>query len=69
MKTKLLALLLLIPSICFADHWECINRNGLIPTCNTWRWQIPGGWLVSCDNGDKHIAVTFVPDATHEWKV
>lgn len=65
---KKLILLFLLTTNCFASHWECINRNGVVPTCNTWRWEVPGGWLVSTDNGDRHVAVTFFPDQKHEWK-
>lgn len=39
-------------SKCHASSWECINRNGFIPTCNTWRWPVPHGWLVSVDNNE-----------------
>lgn len=65
---RLFVLLLIIPAICFASHWECINRNGLVSTCNTWRWHVPHGWLVSVDNYDYVASVAFYPDETHEWK-
>ena len=63
---KLIFLLLLVPSISFAK-WECINHQKW-GTCNTWRWEVPHGWLVSTDNGDDGIAMTFIPDEKHEWK-
>lgn len=70
MKKILLTVWLLIYSgLALASNWECINRNGFPPTCNTWRWQVPSGWLVSTDNGDDHISVTFVPDENHNWRV
>ena len=64
---KLIALLLLIPSVSFASGWQCVNRQ---LTCNTWRWAVPHGWLVSTDNGaDGHgIAMVFYSDENHEWK-
>lgn len=60
---------MMISEQCFASGWECINRNAaLIPTCNTWRWPVPHGWMVSTDNADHGAAMTFIPDETHEWK-
>ncbi len=66
---KPILLLLLLSSQCYASNWECINRNGLVPTCNTWRWNVPGGWLVSVDNDDHGASVTFYPDPNHEWEL
>lgn len=68
-KFKLLLLALLFPIISYASGWECINRNGFVLTCNTWRWSVPHGWLVSVDNNDHGAAVTFVPDEWHNWKI
>lgn len=66
---KLLAIMM-ISINCYATSWECINQNGfLVPTCNTWRWQVPHGWLVSVDNNDHGASVTFYPDEQHEWKL
>ena len=61
--------LLLMSTSSFASGWECINRNGLVPSCNTWRWPVPHGWLVSSDNDDHGAAITFVPDEDHSWKL
>lgn len=65
---KLFLLSLLISNYCFADNtWHCVSR---IMTCHTWRMEVPGGWLVSGDNGsDAHYAMTFFPDINHAWKV
>jgi hypothetical protein len=65
---RLILILLLISNNCYAG-WECINRNGLIPTCNTWRWKVPHGWLISVDNDDHGASVTFYPDENHEWGI
>jgi hypothetical protein len=68
---KLLLTLLILPSLSFAGGWECINRTALI--CNTWRMQVPTGWIVSNDNsagGGVHgYGMVFVPDTAHEWRV
>ena len=69
MKKLLILTILLASTNCFADNWECINRNGLFPSCNTWRWNVPNGWLVSTDNGDRHISIAYMPDEKHEWKI
>jgi len=65
---KIVLLLLLIANQSFADNtWHCVSR---IVTCHTWRMEVPGGWLVSGDNGnDAHYAMTFLPDAEHTWKI
>ncbi len=44
--------MLLVPSLSLASNWECINRNPGNLTCNTWRWEVPHGWLVSTDSND-----------------
>jgi hypothetical protein len=64
---KLLLLLLLLPALANATGWECINRQIGGLTCNTWRWSVPGGWMVATDNGDVDIAMAFIPDAQHVW--
>lgn len=65
------ATILLVSTIwsaaCNASGWECINRNGVIPTCNTWRMMVPHGWLVSVDNNDHGAALTYYPDDGHVW--
>lgn len=67
---KKLLFLLLISSSCYAVQWECIASSFL---CHTWRMPVIGGWIVSGDNsagGSEHTyAMTFVPDAKHEWKL
>ena len=68
LKTLIFSLLM-FPVLCFASNWVCINRNLPLPTCNTWRWEVPNGWLVSADNGDSHVSLTFYPDPEHKWKV
>jgi hypothetical protein len=60
-------LFLLLPSLSFSAYWQCINRNKVITTCNTWRMKVPRGWIVSVDNDDRGASVTFVPDEDHEW--
>ncbi len=50
----------------FASSWECVSRN--IAICNTWRMEVPHGWLVSTDNSNEDIAITYYPDPDHEWK-
>jgi hypothetical protein len=65
---KLFLLALLTPSLALASNWQCVNHNPII-TCNTWRMPVPHGWLVSTDNGDEDIAMTFVPDEQHDWKL
>lgn len=65
---KLLLIMMILSSASYAGNWQCVNRNGLVPTCNTWRWYVPGGWLVSVDNDDHGAAITFYPDKDHEWK-
>ncbi len=64
---KFLVLYLMLSGSVFASGWECINRNVL--TCNTWRWEVPNGWLVSSDNDNHGAAITFYPDEKHEWKI
>ncbi len=66
---KLILVLAMLPSLCLADKWQCINHQPMSINCNTWRWEVPGGWLVSTDNGDQDIAMTFYPDSQHEWKI
>jgi hypothetical protein len=63
---KKLILLCLLSSNCFAASWECVNRAA---ACNTWRMEVPTGWIVSSDNTDNSYAMTFVPDPEHKWKV
>jgi hypothetical protein len=64
---KIILILLVITNLCYASNWECINRNGVIPTCNTWRWSVPHGWLVSVNNYHG-TAVTFYADESNDWK-
>lgn len=66
---KLLLIFALIPALANAIGWECINKNQFPPTCNTWRWEVPTGWLVSTDNQDHGASITFLPDELHQWKV
>jgi hypothetical protein len=62
--------LLLISTSSFASGWECINRNSrIIPTCDTWRWEVPRGWLVSIDINNYGASITYFPDESHEWKI
>ena len=66
---KLLLFILMIPSLCLADNWSCINRAALV--CNTWIMWVPTGWIVASDNtngGEHGYAMVFVPDQKHEWK-
>lgn len=62
---KLLLILCLISFSVQAATWECISRN---ITCHTWRMYVPGGWIVSGDNGDAHYAMIYYPDSQHAWK-
>lgn len=65
---KVILLSLLLTTQCFADNaWHCVAR---IITCHTWRMEVPGGWIVSGDNGDSaHYAMTYFPDEQHKWKI
>ncbi len=65
---KKLLLLFLITANAHASAWECVSR---VVTCNTWRMSVPAGWVVSGDSltSDHAFAMTFVPDAKHEWKL
>jgi len=50
-----------------AAQWTCISRWAA--TCNTWKMEVPGGWLVSGEGyGSGEYAMAFVPDIKHEWK-
>lgn len=69
MKFISMTFLILFSINSFASNWQCVNRNPGVPTCNTWRMQVPHGWLVSTDNGDNDIAMIFYPDKNHEWKI
>ena len=66
----LLLTLLLIPTLCLASDWQCINRS--VGMCNTWKMFIPQGWIVASDNsstGGAHgYAMVFIPDINHDWK-
>lgn len=69
---KKLLLLLLLSSNCYAANWICINRAAI--SCNTWRLEIPEGYLVASDNdattgGEHAYAMVFVPDVDHKWKL
>lgn len=50
------------------SKWECINKVSL-GWCNTWRMKVFGGWLVEGDHDEHTFAMTFVPDAKHEWSI
>jgi|GEM_PF-6493526 len=71
MKKLLLPILLVLSINSYAgSKWECIDRSLL--SCHTWRMIVPTGWVVASDNSATEIpyyAITFVPDAKHEWKV
>lgn len=64
-----LMLLLLLAGSAHAASWECINRTAMF--CNTWRMQVPAGWIVGSDNsatgGEHGYAMVFVPDVEHKW--
>ena len=67
---KKLLILLLLTSNVYASTWECLNRN--VGFCNTWRMNVPNGWIVASDNaasgGEHGYAMVFVPDTGHTWK-
>lgn len=71
MLTRLLLIsLLLFSATSYAASWECINR--VMASCNTWRMEVPTGWVVASDNtngGEHGYAMTFVPDPEHKWKL
>ena len=56
----------ILPLAAQAGYWQCVNR-AIMAECNTWRWAVPGGWLVSTDNGDHGIAMVYYPDPDHKW--
>lgn len=64
---KLILILLFITNNCLASNWECINR-GLLG-CNTWRMPVIHGWIVEGDHDESTLAMAFVPDEKHEWRL
>jgi hypothetical protein len=66
MKILLGFLLTLFSINCFSSNWECVSRTAF---CHTWRMEVSGGWIVSGNSNESNYAMTFVPDAKHEWKV
>lgn len=63
MKNILFAILFFSVS-CQAASWECIVDSMI---CNTWRMQVPHGWLVRTSH--QTYAIIYVPDEEHEWKI
>ncbi len=51
-----------------SSEWQCINRS---LGCNTWRLEVPLGWVVASDNNgtDGDYAMVYVPDKKHDWKI
>lgn len=68
---KLLLFFILFSSSVYASNWECINKS--VGFCNTWRMEIPEGYIVASDNsatgGEHGYGMVFVPDEKHQWKV
>jgi len=46
----------------YHPDWERVTKS-------TERMKIYGGWLVRVFRGGISIALTFVPDPFHEWKI
>jgi hypothetical protein len=70
LKISIIFLALIFSMSAYADNWKCINRA--VGFCNTWRMQIPMGWLVASDNGatggEHGYAMIYIPDPEHTWK-
>lgn len=65
---KLILILLFLPTLTFASSWECINRAAF--TCNTWKMNVPNGWIIASDNpggGEHGYQMIFISDEKHEW--
>ncbi len=64
---KILFILLLVPSLCFATlTWEIVSQGAPGPWDIVYRASIPHGWLVLYKNQESKN-MTFVPDEYHEW--
>lgn len=65
---KKLLFLLLFPIVANAAQWNCVTSSYM--TCNTWRLEVPTGWIVSSIGfGEHSYAMVVVPDQNHEWKI
>lgn len=62
-----LGLLLSFNAFAITDEWQCVSLYTDTNRCSTFRWSVPGGWLVS-DRTEIAIAITFYPDPNHSWQ-
>lgn len=67
MKQTLLLILFFLPLSCFGQaQWQCISGH---MGCDTWRMEVPAGWIILNSNSYNSESMTFVPDTGHTWKV
>ncbi len=61
---KLICILMMMPSLCWAVQWETCIRTGFGER-DVYRIKVPHGWIITLDG---YANVAYYPDENNEWR-